>query len=102
MYADSILESLNTAQREAVTAPDTNLLVLAVSLLPMVALFDDGAANAWHLWVPALAQISLMGEVLKGEPLSLAGVLGPLAVALPSAAARRASEAGPWRRAAVR
>jgi DNA helicase II / ATP-dependent DNA helicase PcrA len=29
MYAESILESLNTAQREAVTAPDTNLLVLA-------------------------------------------------------------------------
>ena len=29
MYAESILDSLNTAQREAVTAPDTNLLVLA-------------------------------------------------------------------------
>jgi len=29
MYAERILESLNTAQREAVTAPDTNLLVLA-------------------------------------------------------------------------
>jgi len=29
MYAERILESLNQAQREAVTAPDTNLLVLA-------------------------------------------------------------------------
>jgi DNA helicase-2/ATP-dependent DNA helicase PcrA len=29
MHAESILDSLNTAQREAVTAPDTNLLVLA-------------------------------------------------------------------------
>ena len=29
MYAETILDSLNPAQREAVTAPDTNLLVLA-------------------------------------------------------------------------
>ena len=29
MYAENILDSLNPAQREAVTAPDTNLLVLA-------------------------------------------------------------------------
>ena len=29
MYAETILDSLNSAQREAVTAPDTNLLVLA-------------------------------------------------------------------------
>jgi sodium transport system permease protein len=42
-------------------------VVLAVSLLPLLSLLNVGAEAPWHLWVPALAQVTLMGRVLKGE-----------------------------------
>ena len=45
-------------------------LVLGVSLLPLLTMFGRGGEAAWHLWVPALAQITLMGRVLKGEPMA--------------------------------
>jgi sodium transport system permease protein len=41
----------------------------------MVTLFNLQGPAAWHLWVPALAQTTLMGRVLKGEPLSTMDVL---------------------------
>ncbi len=56
------------------------LVVLAVSLLPMVTLFNQEGFAAWHLWVPALAQVTLMGKVLKGEALPWGDVLLPVAV----------------------
>jgi sodium transport system permease protein len=43
------------------------LLVLAVSMLPLLTLVNQDGFSAWHLWVPALAQMTLMGRVLKGE-----------------------------------
>ncbi len=45
-------------------------LVLAVSLLPLLNLFSQQGEAPWHLAVPALAQITLMGRVLKGEAMA--------------------------------
>lgn len=55
-------------------------LVLGVSLLPLLSLFDQAGEAPWHLWVPALAQITLMGRVLKAEPIAGWELLLPLAV----------------------
>ncbi|MEP7056341.1 MAG: ABC transporter permease [Caldimonas sp.] len=56
------------------------LVVLGVSLLPLVTLFNPGAEAPWQLWVPALAQNMLMTRVLKGEDFGAAQVLIPLVV----------------------
>jgi sodium transport system permease protein len=58
----------------------TSVVVLAVSLLPLVSVFDLGGESPWHLWVPALAQNTLMTRVLKGEGLGLLQVLIPFGV----------------------
>ncbi|HRH87124.1 MAG TPA: ABC transporter permease subunit [Rubrivivax sp.] len=55
-------------------------LVLAVSLLPLVSLFSQEGEAPWHLAVPALAQITLMGRVLRGEPTALWELALPLGV----------------------
>lgn len=57
-------------------------LVLAVSLLPLLTLFNQEGEAPWHLGVPALAQITLMGRVLKGEPISPWELAVPLAVSV--------------------
>ena len=49
---------------------NATVIVLALSLLPTVALFSQDGERPWHLWVPALAQSTLMARVLKGEPIS--------------------------------
>ena len=51
---------------------NTTVVLLAVSMLPLVTVFNQEGTAPWHLWVPALAQTTLMGRVLKGE--DLAGV----------------------------
>lgn len=56
------------------------VLVLAVSLLPLLTMFNRGSESAWHLWVPALAQVTLMGRVLRGEPIAPWELLLVLAV----------------------
>ena len=58
----------------------STIVVLAVSLLPLVNVFDLGGEAPWHLWTPALAQNTLMTRVLKGEALDAAQVLIPLGV----------------------
>ncbi len=63
------------------------LVILGVSLLPLLSLFSDSGEQPWHVWVPALAQITLMGRVLRGEAFSAADLLVPLAVAALLAAA---------------
>ena len=57
------------------------VVVLAVSLLPMVTALQTGGAQPWQLWVPALAQITLMQRVLEGDALGVFDLLLPLAVA---------------------
>jgi len=59
---------------------NSTVVVLGVSLLPLVTLFNPSGEAAWHLWVPALAQNTLMTRVLKGEELSALQVLVPLLV----------------------
>jgi len=54
--------------------------VLAVSLLPLMTLLNQEGEAAWFLWVPALAQVTLMGRVLKGEAMSAWDIALPLAV----------------------
>ena len=55
----------------------STVVVLAVSLLPLVNVFDLGGEAPWHLWAPALAQNTLMTRVLKGEALGLGQVADP-------------------------
>jgi sodium transport system permease protein len=62
-------------------------LVLAVSLLPLLTLINQTGEAAWHLGVPALAQITLMGRVLKGEAIAAWELALPLAVCALLAAA---------------
>ena len=49
----------------------STIVVLAISLLPLVSVFNLGGEAPWHLWVPALAQNTLMTRVLKGEDFDL-------------------------------
>ncbi len=46
---------------------NATVLVLLVSMLPLVLVLNQEGTAPWHLWVPALAQTTLMGRVLKGE-----------------------------------
>jgi sodium transport system permease protein len=55
-------------------------LVLAVSLLPLLTLLNQDGEAPWHLWLPALAQITLMGRVLKGEPMAAWELVLPLVI----------------------
>ena len=52
-------------------------VVLAVSLLPLVTTFNQSGEAHWHLWVPALAQHTLMTRVLKGEAIGAEQLLVP-------------------------
>lgn len=76
------------------------VVVLGISLLPMVTAFQTGGEQPWHLWVPALAQITLMQRVLEGEALGAVDLLLPLAVAAAVAALCLASVARQLRMAA--
>ena len=53
----------------------STLVVTLVGLAPMVSLLNPGGDAAWYLWVPGLAQNTLMLLVLKGEALTWARVL---------------------------
>ncbi len=59
---------------------NTTVVMMAVSLLPVVSLFNQSGEQAWHLWVPALAQNTLMMRVLRGEDFTVAQVVVPLLV----------------------
>ena len=43
------------------------LVITVVGLAPMVSLLNPGGEAGWYLWVPGLAQNTLMMLVLKGE-----------------------------------
>ncbi len=80
---------------------NTTVLVLAVSLLPLVSVFNQEGQAPWHLWTPALAQVTLMGRVLRGEAIGLAQALPPLRVCGLLAAAALAFVARRLSRAAL-
>jgi sodium transport system permease protein len=49
---------------------NTVVLTLAVTMTPMVSMFNQEGESGWNLWVPALAQSTLMNRVLKNAPIS--------------------------------
>lgn len=51
------------------------LVVTMVGLAPIVSVLNPGGDAPWYLWVPGLAQNTLMLLVLKGEALTWARVL---------------------------
>ena len=78
----------------------SSLLILVVSLLPLVAVLGQQGESRWHLWLPALAQVTLMNRVLKGEPIGageigvaclVAALLAVLALAYVTRVLRRAA-----------
>ncbi|MGL6108523.1 MAG: ABC transporter permease subunit, partial [Rubrivivax sp.] len=77
-------------------------LVLLVSLLPLLTLFNQDGEAPWFLWLPALAQITLMGRVLKGEPMAAWEVAVPLLVCMLLTALCLAFVAHSLRRAALK
>ena len=58
----------------------STVVLAAMSLLPLVSVFDQSGESPWHLWVPALAQSTLMARVLKGEAMNFTDLAAPLAV----------------------
>lgn len=80
----------------------SSVLVLAVSMLPLVTVFNQGGEAPWHLWVPALAQHTLMTRVLKGEAVPWEVLAQPLAVSLLLAVLGVVAVARALRSAAVR
>jgi sodium transport system permease protein len=80
----------------------STLVILLVSLMPLVNVFNLGGEAPWHLWVPALAQNTLMTRVLKGEGFSAEQLLIPLAVCVLLTAAGVAYVARTLRSAAVK
>ena len=69
---------------------NATVVLLAVSMLPLVTVFNQEGTAAWHLWVPALSQTTLMARVLKGE------LLVPTDVAQASAVCVLLAAAGVW------
>ena len=61
---------------------NATVVILAVSLLPLMTLFSQEGTSAWHLWMPALAQSTLMGQVLKGEVPAAADLMLTLGVSI--------------------
>jgi sodium transport system permease protein len=59
---------------------NATVLVLAISMLPLVLVLNQEGSSPWHLWVPALAQTTLMGRVLKGEVLPAADLMPPVLI----------------------
>ncbi len=64
----------------------STLVITAISLAPMVSLFNPGGEAPWYLWVPGLAQNTLMLAVLKGEALRIGQVLPGVVVGFALAA----------------
>jgi sodium transport system permease protein len=59
---------------------NATILVLAISMLPLVLVMNQEGTAPWHLWMPALAQTTLMGRVLKGEALPMVDLMPSLLV----------------------
>jgi sodium transport system permease protein len=81
---------------------NATIVVLGVSMLPLLTVFNQEGEAPWHLWVPALAQITLMSRVLKGEPMAWIDIGAPLLVSALLAAACIAYVARTLRSAALK
>ncbi len=81
---------------------NSTAVMLVVTLLPLVSMFNQSGEEAWHLWVPALAQNTLMLRVLKGEGFTAEQLGVPLLVCVVLTAAALSYVARQLRGAAVR
>jgi sodium transport system permease protein len=81
---------------------NASVVILLVSLLPLVSIFNLGGESPWHLWVPALAQNTLMTRVLKGEGFDAQQLGVPLLVCVVLTVMSLRYVAGRLRSAAVR
>jgi sodium transport system permease protein len=59
---------------------NNTVIILGVSLLPLVTVFNQSGEAPWHLVVPALGQVALMNRVLKGEAVGVLDIALPLGV----------------------
>ena len=58
------------------------ILTLVFTMSPMIGLFTQEGEAAWNLWVPSLAQTTLMTRVLKNAPISFLDLAPSLLVCL--------------------
>ena len=58
------------------------VLTMAVSLTPMIGLFNQEGESPWNLWVPPMAQSALMNRVLKNTPIAPLDVLPGVVVCI--------------------
>ena len=56
------------------------VLTMAVSMAPLIGIFSQDGESAWNLWVPSIAQTTLMNRVLKNAPIGFADVAPSLLV----------------------
>jgi len=80
----------------------TSIVVLAISLLPLATVLNQGGEQPWQLWVPALSQQLLMTRVLRGEGFGVEQVVVPLVVCAALAVGGIVAVARALRAAAVR
>jgi sodium transport system permease protein len=73
-----------------------------VSLLPLLSVLNQEGESPWHLAVPALAQVTLMGRVLKSETIAPLELVVPVLVCALVAVLCLSYVARSLRRAAVR
>jgi sodium transport system permease protein len=59
---------------------NTVVLTLAVTMSPVMNMFNQEGESPWNLWVPALAQTTLMNRVLKNAPISPMDVAPSVAI----------------------
>jgi sodium transport system permease protein len=52
-------------------------VILGVNLTPLVSIVSTTGEQPWYLWVPGLAQQTVMLRVLKGEALTMSHLLVP-------------------------
>jgi len=81
---------------------NATIVMLGVSMLPLVTIFNQEGPAPWHLWVPALAQTTLMSRVLRGEVLPWADIALASGVCVLLAAAAIAFVARTLRTAALK
>jgi len=59
---------------------NTSVVLMLCSMVPLVSALNDSGDQAWHWWVPVLAQNQVMIHVVKGESISWQQTLIPAAV----------------------
>lgn len=56
------------------------VLTMAVSMTPLISIFSQEGESPWNLWMPSLAQTTLMNRVLKNAPIGFADLAPSLLV----------------------